>query len=120
MVRIVAHDLHPKIPSMIGHWAELYTATARACSVSQHVIYAQRFVPCVTGATRTRTRSRTRNSTHTRTRTRTRNVHEKLGLGRRCPGIREALGIGGTGRKAFTIRRAVPMHSYAGVSGARV
>ena len=101
MVRIVAHDLHPKIPSMIEYWAELYTATARACSVSQHVIYAQRFVPCVTGATRTRTRTRT----HTRTRTRT--VHEKLGLSRRSPGMREALRIGGTGRKAFTIRRAL-------------
>ena len=50
MVRIVAHDLHRKIPSMIEHWAELYTATARACSVSQYLIYAQRFVPCVTGA----------------------------------------------------------------------
>ena len=35
---------------MIEHWAELYTANARAFSVSQHVIYAQRFVPCVTGA----------------------------------------------------------------------
>ena len=69
MVRIDAHDLHLKIPSMIEHWAELYTVTARpcSCSVCQHVVYAQRFVPYLTGATRTRTRS-------TRTRTRTRTV----------------------------------------------
>ena len=31
--------------------------------------------------------------------------------------MRQTSRIGGTGRKAFTIHRAVPMHSYTGVSG---